>query len=446
MVFHGIMNTPRMDESLIPHQLHMPLEKVKKIVKGLPVNIPLMHMGSGVGEHIVLLRPQNARKLLSAYKRGKGMKLMMHPHELHQTIHHGRGFFDSAKKLYHSAGETLSKALSNPAINKVAQQAVHYGADALGTAVGAYFGNPEAGHMVGEMLGSAGEDAIKSKSVDIGAKKLYGDASGQAKEIAFDAIHNKIHDLPKEMQPIAKEALQASFNISHAKKERTKKTNTTGGKLKKGSAEAKAFMASIRSKKSGGKIHWKDLGNKIVGGLKTGAHYAIPAITGTLGGIAGAELGPVGSMAGSATGSYLGNQLNKAIGVGLRKRGRPRKIGGDLATVSAPFRNALRLNYGGVSLNNSAQLQTPPASKYGTNPNVRPSPPQMTLSPYQGIHSPAMNPFVPTTYAQMGGTSAGYGGRGLEFGHSRHMAQPMTGVGLYGGGGLYGANHGGGLY
>jgi hypothetical protein len=418
MVFHGIMNAPRIDESLIPHQLHMPMEKVKKIIKGLPVNVPLMHMGSGVGEHIVLLRPQNARKLLSAYKRGKGMKLMMHPHELHQTIHHGRGFFDSAKKLYHRVGETVSKALDNPVINKVAQQAVRYGSDALGTAVGSYFGNPEAGHMVGEMLGSAGEDAIKHKSVDIGAKKLYGDAKGQAKELAFDAIHNKIHDLPKEMQPIAREALEASFSISKGRKLAKK-----GGKLKKGSAEAKAFMASIRSKKSGGKIHWKDLGNKIVGGLKTGAHYAIPAITGTLGGIAGAELGPVGSMAGSATGSYLGNQITKSIGVGLRKRGRPRKIGGDLATVSAPFRNALRLNYGGVSLNNSAQLQTPPASKYGTNPNVRASSSQMTLSPYQGIHSPAMNPFVPTSYAQMGGTSSGYGGKGL-----------------------YGANQGSGLF
>ena len=406
------MDIPHLDSSLIPHQLHITADKVKKIVKGLPVNIPFAHMGSGVGDHIILLRPQNARKLLTAYKKGKGMKLLLHPHELHQTIHHGRGFFDYAKKLYNKASETVSKALNNPVINKVAQQAVHYGADALGTAVGAYFGNPEAGHMVGDMLGQAGEDAIKHKSIDIGAKKLYGSAKGQAKEIAFDAIHNKIHDLPKEMQPVAREALQASFNV------------TKGGKLKKGSPEAKAFMASIRNKKKGGAIHWKDLGNKIVGGLKTATHYAIPAITGTLGGIAGAELGPVGSMAGSAGGSYIGNEINKAIGVGIRRRGRPRKVGGDLASVSGAYKQALRNNFSGLTLSNNV-IDNAPLSNFKINPKVKPSSQEMTLSPYQGINSPAMNPFVPKTYAQAGGTSCGYGGKGL-YGYPHH------GSGLFG--------------
>lgn len=409
-----ILDIPHLDESLIPHQLHIATDKVKKIVKGLPVNIPFTHMGSGVGEHIVLLRPQNARKLLTAYKKGKGMKLLLHPHELHHTIHHGRGFFDYAKKLYRKAGETVSKALDNPVINKVAQQAVRYGTDALGTAVGTYFGNPEAGHLVGEMLGQAGEDAIKSKSIDTGAKKLYGSAKGQAKEIAFDAIHNKIHDLPREVQPIAREALQSSFNVSR------------GGKLVKGSPEAKAFMASIRNKKSGGKVNWKNVGNKILGGLKTTAHYAIPAITGTLGGIAGAELGPVGSMAGSATGSYLGNQINKSIGVGVRRRGRPRKIGGG-ASISNAYKQALRNNFSGLTLSNDA-IDNAPLSNFKINPKVKPSSTEMTLSPYQGINSPAMNPFVPKSYAQMGGTSQGYGGKGL-YGYPHHG---MHGNGLFG--------------
>lgn len=419
-----MMIAPRVDGSMIPHQLHIAKTKIKKMLSGLPVNIPLAHMGSGVGEHIIMLRPHNARKLLTAYTKGKGMKLQMHPEEIHHTIHHGYGFFDSAKKLYKSAGETLSKALSNPVINKVAQQATRYGADALGTAVGAYFGNPEAGHMVGDMLGRAGEDAIKHQSIDIGAKKLYGDASGQAKEIAFDAIHNKIDELPAQYRGVAKEALQASFS-NGGKKLGKAHMKSTGGKLKKGSAEAKAFMASIRNRKGGGKISFKDMGKKILGGLKTGAHYAIPAITGTLGGIAGAELGPVGSMAGSAGGSYVGNQINKSLGIGLRKRGRPRKVGGDLATVSLPFRRALRNNFGGLSLNNNIQEQTPPAGKYGVNPKVRPSSTEMTLSPYQSLSSPAMNPFVPKSYTQMGGTSSGYGGAGL-------YGLPRRGVGLFG--------------
>jgi hypothetical protein len=105
--------------------------------------------------------------------------------------------------------------------------------------------------------------------------------------------------------------------------------------------------------------------------------------------------------------------LNKAIGVGLRRRGRPRKVGGDLATVSMPFRRALRNNFGGLTLNSNIEQQQPPASRFKTNPKVRPSSTEMTLSPYQSLSSPAMNPFVPTSYAQMGGTSSGYGGAGL---------------------------------
>jgi hypothetical protein len=54
-----------------------------------------------------------------------------------------------------------------------------------------------------------------------------------------------------------------------------------------------------------------------------------------------------------------------------------------------------------------------PVSKFKTNPKVRPSSDQMTLSPYQNPSAPAMNPFVPTRYTQEGGTQSGYGGRGL---------------------------------
>jgi hypothetical protein len=52
--------------------------------------------------------------------------------------------------------------------------------------------------------------------------------------------------------------------------------------------------------------------------LKKVGHYAIPAATGTLGGLAGSAMGGVmGGMAGSAAGSYAGDQINKKIGIGL---------------------------------------------------------------------------------------------------------------------------------
>ena len=52
--------------------------------------------------------------------------------------------------------------------------------------------------------------------------------------------------------------------------------------------------------------------------LKTVGHYAIPAVTGTLGGLAGTAMGgPMAGMTGSVMGSYAGDKINKKIGIGL---------------------------------------------------------------------------------------------------------------------------------
>jgi hypothetical protein len=64
-------------------------------------------------------------------------------------------------------------------------------------------------------------------------------------------------------------------------------------------------------------------------GLKTAGHYAIPATTSALGGIAGTTLGALttgglgsfaGGIAGSAAGSYAGDKINQKLGIGLHKR------------------------------------------------------------------------------------------------------------------------------
>jgi len=62
----------------------------------------------------------------------------------------------------------------------------------------------------------------------------------------------------------------------------------------------------------------------VVNGLKVAGHYAIPAITSGLGGLAGGVLGTaldptggevLGGIAGSALGAYGGQQINKALGI-----------------------------------------------------------------------------------------------------------------------------------
>ena len=86
---------------------------------------------------------------------------------------------------------------------------------------------------------------------------------------------------------------------------------------------------AIEASRNLGKTFNPALGNQIVGGLKVAGHYAIPAITGAIGSTLG-ELAsggnPIAGFAGNQAGKMAGQQINKAIGIGIRRRrGRPRK-------------------------------------------------------------------------------------------------------------------------
>ena len=475
-----------MPDELIPHQLHLTLPQVKKMVKGLPTQIPMKQMGSGAGDHVIFLHPENAHRLLGSYRKGKGVRLTMSPTEIHHSLQHGRGFLDTLKKGVKSVGRFLKGALKNPVVKELGKEAVHYGAEALGTAVGAYFGNPMAGAMLGDAIGRAGESVIDHEgNLHHAGQSLKTDAVKAGKSALLDVVKTEIKD--PRIRAVAQSvitgdapSMEAGTGIRKGrgrpkkvlgkgygedtikdalhKAEKLISKPISGKGMKKGSAEMKEKMAKLRAMRKGGQglygggmWDWADpkkngvakafdpkqngvanafqktftpaLGNEIVSGLKTAGHYAIPAITGALGSVAGTALtgNPVGGVAGSALGSYAGNQIDKKLGIGAKRgRGRPRKMGAG-ASMSAPYKNAMKMNFDGLELNNTTAPNAP-ASAFSRDPRVRPSSTEMTMSPYQSITSPAMNPFVPTTYTQEGGASCGYGGRGLK------------GKGLYGGG------------
>ena len=486
------MNIPLMPEmGLIPHQLGLARPQIGKLMRGMPIQISHAQMGSGAGDIVMMLHPHNAKKLLTGYKKGKGVRISMSPEEIHHSINHGRGFVSFAKKAVKSVGKFAKQALKNPVVREVAKKGVHYGADVLGTAVGTYLGNPAAGAMIGEAVGSAAEHAIDERNVRAGAKHLKGSAKSKGKELAYDAIEAQVKKLPYDYRGVAQSAIHSvmdadgdgvpndmyGYGVRPVRREPC--MTGLGARPPKGSPEMKAYMAKIRGMRKGGNI-FKDisrgvskatkgvskafthtftpqLGRELLGDLKVAGHYAIPAITGALGGIAGTALtgNPVGGVAGSALGSYAGNELDKKLGIGVKRgRGRPRKGCGASASMSKPYKQALALNkmtYG-LSLNNSTG-DNAPISKFHIDPRVRPSSTEMTLSPYASMSSPAMNPFIPTTYQQQGGVSSGYGeavahsniyGQGV-----RRRGRPPKGAGLYGGNvgaGLYGGNAGAGLY
>jgi len=489
---------------LIPHQLGLTKAQMMKLMKGMPIQISHGQMGSGMGDTVMMLHPHNAKKMLSSYKKGKGVRMCMSPEEVSHTLQHGRGFMDYAKKAMKFVGSVADKALENPAVRTVAKKGARYGSDIVGTAVGTYMGNPVAGAMIGDAVGRAAENAIESRSVSAGAKSLRGSASNKGKELALDAVERQVAKLPDEYKPLAQSALhsamnqmktppKAKFDIGYGMKRprgrprksmdmgvglygggtpiedqqfslsdvaRTAKKIFGKGMSKrpaKGSPEMKEYMAKIRSMK-------KDKGKGLIGGgflddlqsafdpNKNGlvdafrpetlkrrgkkiGQYVIPAAGSAVGGVAGSYIGgPMGGVAGSAAGKYAGDEAVKQMGSG-RKRGRPRK-GTGMASLSKPFKQALALNkmtYG-LSLNNSTG-DNEPVSKFKTDPRVKPSSTEMTLSPYQSMSSPAMNPFVPTTYQQQGGESKGYGEAVPHTNiYGRGVRRRRKGVGLYGGG------------
>lgn len=406
---------PKNLKDFIPHQLGLTQAQINKLIDGKPINIAHRMMGSGAGDTIMLLKPQNARKLLTAYKKGKGMRITLHPEEIQHSVVSGRGFGKKLVKGLRALGR-------NPAVKELGKELLQQGTQALGMAIGSYTGNPAMGMMIGDAVGQVGSDMIDNQ----GSKSSM---KGSAKSIARSAINEGINELPIEYRDAARMALSGDRRgalssvidqqvpieyrgaarkalsgdtrgaMSDALEQKMAAYASGGyGIVKKGSAEMKEKMAMLRSMKSGrGKID-KD----IMKGLKKVGRPVL-----SFGERAGKSAVSFGESLGDSVVSAA-----KSTGMGVRGRGRPRKVGGEVATSSKAYKRALRLNYAGLEL----VPKTPnnkPIDDFDVNPRVRPSSTEMTLSPYQRMDSPAMNPFIPTSYTQQGGTSCGYGGKGL---------------------------------
>ena len=121
--------------------------------------------------------------------------------------------------------------------------------------------------------------------------------------------------------------------------------NASGGRLSKiGNMLDKAFNPKnnlLNAVKNKIVKPIENNGKQILNGAKVVGHYVIPATLSTLGGLAGGLAtggNPLGAIAGTATGAYTGDQVNRALGIegntsfsgkGLKRRGRPPK-GGNL--------------------------------------------------------------------------------------------------------------------
>ena len=90
-------------------QLRISPAQMTKIRKGMPIQIK--HDSMGNGDMVIALHPENAKKMASAFKRGKGLRIKMNEDEVRAS-----GLLDGIKRL----GKKAEKGIVDVG-NKVAK-------------------------------------------------------------------------------------------------------------------------------------------------------------------------------------------------------------------------------------------------------------------------------------------------------------------------------------
>ena len=277
---------------IIPHQLHLTKAQKINLIKGKPVNVSHSNMGSGAGNVVITLTPTNARKMMTAYKNGKGVRLSMSQPELMGTYKHGKGFFDDVGSFF---TKDIPTFFTQTAPRFLVRDAIPAAVGGLtGIAAGVAGMNPVLGAVAGAAAGSAtklGTDAL-ADSLGLG---LYGIASGG-------------HGL---------------YGVAGAR---------GGNGMKKGSAEMKARMAKLRAmrrtNKGEGILDDIKAGAERAGSfIKEGAKKAVDLVGGeeaakALGVKAGKMvLDPLASVIGDAVGKKFGKASGEAVKLAMKKAG-----------------------------------------------------------------------------------------------------------------------------
>ena len=455
----------------IPHQLHLTRPQMTKLMKGQGVNIPYAHRGSDKGSAVMMLHPHNAKRLLTGYRRGKGVRIMLAPAEMEACAMHGRGFKDFFKKLGRDIKRGFTKTIIEPAKKtftprlgrdivagledagkKTASALIHSGIPAVAGLAGDALGGPAggvAGAVAGDLLanqlgkmtgyglygGEMPDPATARKQYMAMIRSMRGMSEAEKQQIRGSGLFKMLHKIGISkksvidgIKNVGKKAIRVGATalgtaigayagnpmLGATLGDALGRAGETGLDSMKPSKHGVSFDRgeAVSSLKRDMKTLAKDkltelVDSKVPPELRGVAHQVL----------AGERLDTIAKQelekrVGQAR-DYAQREARRYVeGNGVRPRGRPRKLVGTGATDSSAYKKALSANFSGLQLT-SADSANRPVSSFDVNPLVRPSSDEMTLSPYQASSAPAMNPFIPTLYTQQGGTQSGYGGRGL---------------------------------
>jgi len=413
-------------------QLSLSPAQMTKIRKGMPIQIS--HGSMGNGDVVVSLHPANAKKMMSAFKRGKGLRIQMNEDEVRAS-----GIFGSLKKLGKKvekgvvdAGNKVAKPTKKiisqipkpirDVLQDEAQGLIDTTGTTLGMMIGQATGDEELGDMINQGISDTGNELLSGQRLSLGSKILP--IAKKSVNVVVDNIEDpRYRALAKQIVKKSGAGLYGKAGSGLTGKglsgsglygsglygsglygygsglsgrglsgsgmreedmgrihtlpyERRPAVMPPKSRFKKGSPEAKAYMASIRNNKEGSGF-FSNIGKDIKKAGKKGktalfgkrigdeAAFVLPIAGTVLGATAGSMAGgafggAAGGVAGGAGGKYLADDINKR-GYGMKVKGR---------------RNSM----------------------------VRPASDVPTFSPYATLYSPQNHPFMPRSSFQNGGT------------------------------------------
>jgi len=278
-------------------QISISPAQLSKIKRGMPIQIKHDSMGSG--DMVIALHPENVKKMASALKRGKGLRIHMDEDEVRAS-----GLLDGIKRL----GQKVKKAVVD-AGNKVAKptkkviskipkpirdvltdeaQGLIDGTGAtLGMMVGQATGDEELGEMVKQGISDVGDEFLSGERLSLGSKILP--IAKRSVNVVVDQIEDPRY------RAVAKQIVKKSGAGLYGKAgsgltgRRLSGSGLSGSGLsgrglsgaglkksavvrpavmpreprfQKGSPEAKAYMASVRNNKQGSGF-FKSIGKDI---------------------------------------------------------------------------------------------------------------------------------------------------------------------------------------
>ena len=163
-------------------QLSLSPAQMTKIRKGMPIQIS--HGSMGNGDVVVSLHPANAKKMMSAFKRGKGLRIQMNEDEVRAS-----GIFGSLKKLGKKvekgvvdAGNKVAKPTKKiisqipkpirDVLQDEAQGLIDTTGTTLGMMIGQATGNEELGDMINQGISDTGNELLSGQRLSLGSKIL----------------------------------------------------------------------------------------------------------------------------------------------------------------------------------------------------------------------------------------------------------------------------------